>query len=179
MQWPPSFTLDVWITATPFWLSNGFHSSMAKADIQCMSERRQIRLLWSVKFKLSQNDFPIPQYVKIFPPFPLLIANLSRESIYDQNIHPSMLGAGSYPRFRSCPSVLGLLYIHLVIHFGGKLIRSVNRLRGILMGKKIYRPYVLSLTPNCHTTIVHVLLVGELKQAVSHFMGSYMLWQFH
>ena len=31
-----------------------------------MCERPQNRLLWSVKFKLSQIDFPIPQYMQIF-----------------------------------------------------------------------------------------------------------------
>lgn len=38
---------------------------------------------------ISQNDFPIPQYVQIFLSFLLLIINISAESTDDKNIHPS------------------------------------------------------------------------------------------
>ena len=180
IQWPPSFTLDVWTTATPFWLSNAFPSSMAKADAQRLSERSQNRLIWSVKFKLnhvlniSQNDFPIPQCVQIFPSFPLLTVKLSIESTDDQNIHPSMLGCWLLPRVQIMS--LGArppLYLPRHSRWGKTHQISWTGSRYV-NGETLYRLYILSLTPNCHTSIVHVFLAADLKQAVSHFMSSYI-----
>ena len=67
------------------------------------------------------------------------------------------------------------LYIGLVIHIGGKLIRHNKQVQRYADAEIFYRLYVLSLIPNCHTSIVHVRLAVNLKPAVIRIMSSYTL----
>ena len=117
-----------------------------------------------VNSHLSQNDFPIPQYVKIsFITSPLQIVNLSTESIDDQNICPLM------PEIAACPgSIMSLrarplffvvymcIEICLVIHIEGKLIRYSEQAHRYANGKIFQRLYTLAIALNCHTNIVHM-----------------------
>lgn len=82
------------------------------------------------------------------------------------------------PEWLSCPLMSRgarptfCLYIFLVIHVWGKLIRHNKQEQRYADRETIYRPHNLSLSPNCHTGIVHVLLAVKLKPAVIHIMSS-------
>ena len=61
------------------------------------------------------------------------------------------------------------LYIDLVIHAGVKLkLRHSKQIQRYAYGETFYRPYILSLIPNCHTSTVHTLLAVNVKPAVIH-----------
>ena len=57
------------------------------------------------------------------------------------------------------------LYIGLVIHVGEKLIRHNKPVQRYADGETFYSLYILSIIPNCHTNIVHVLQAVDLKPA--------------
>lgn len=58
---------------------------------------------------------------------------------------------------------------------GVELIRSSEQAERYVNEEKCNRPYILSVVPNCHTSIMHVLLAIDLKQAVLHIVSSYTL----
>ena len=150
-----------------FWLSNVFSSSMAKAYVQCMSERPQNGLLWSVKFKVNRvSAWMTSPYLKICADFSI-ISLFNCKSFNRPKHAPWCQGdLAACPGSRSCSFVLGLLSICLDIYVGGKLIRYCKQAQKYINGETLYRPYILSLIPHCHTSIVHVLLAIDLKQAV-------------
>lgn len=96
--------------------------------------------------------------MQIFPSFFLLIADLSAECTDDRNICHSMPGSWLLPRLQIMSLVLSLLYIHLLIHLGGKLIRSCEQALRYVNRESFYRAYILSLILNCHTSSIHGLL---------------------
>ena len=49
------------------------------------------------------------------------------------------------------------LYICLVVHVGGKLIRYHEQAQRYVHREMLSRPYILSFISSCHTDIVHVL----------------------
>lgn len=64
-------------------------------------------------------DSPQPQYRRFFHHV-LLIANLSIGNTDNQSICPIMLGCCLLPQVQIMSLGIGPLYIHLVIHIGGK-----------------------------------------------------------
>ena len=76
-------------------------------------------------------------------------------------------------------SVLGLLYICLIINVWGKLIRYYKQAQRHTDGKRLWRVCILSVRLNCYTRIVHVLFAAKFKQAVLHIMSSFTLWQLY
>ena len=86
LQWPPSFTLNIWTTATPFWLSNPFPSTMAKADIQCIFNRSNNRPPWSVYLKLNLVQavmtFPYLHMWRFFHHFPFWLQIFQQTKVY-------------------------------------------------------------------------------------------------
>ena len=71
----------------------------------------------------------------------------------------------------SLPLMLSLLYIHLVIHVEEQLLRFHEQTQRYVNGEILYKLHILSLIPNYHTSIAHVFLTADLKQAESHFMS--------
>ena len=65
----------------------------------------------------------------------------------------------------SLPLMLSLLYIHLVIHVGERLLRFHEQTQRYVNGEILYKLRILSLIPSCHTSIAHVFLTADLKQA--------------
>ena len=49
------------------------------------------------------------------------------------------------------------LYICLVVHTGGKLIRYHEQAERYMNREMLYRPYILSFIPSCPANIVHML----------------------
>ena len=97
-----------------------------------------------------------------FPRFPFLL------QIFQQKTSMTKISGvlGSYSRFRSHPSVPGLLYIYLVIHIGGKLIRSCGQDQRYGNGEILYRPCILLLILDYYTRLVCVHVASDLKQAM-------------
>lgn len=76
-----------------------------------------------------------------------------------------------------CHLVLGLLFVYMYMNFfffffallsmwGGELLRYHEQAQRYVNGETFYKPYILSLVPNCYTSIIHAFLAVDLKQAV-------------
>ena len=103
--------------------------------------------------------------------FPPLITNLSIESIDNQYIFPALPDVAQLPALGPSRS-LGArptfcLYVGLVIHDGGKLIRSTKQEQRCADGETFDRLYILALTLSCNTSIEHRLFV-VVVQSLSH-----------
>ena len=115
---------------------------------------------------------PPPQYVQIFWSVPLLMSHLPNQKAVMIKIPiPWCWGAGSYPRLPQVQimslSARSPLYfasysycrkINQISWAGSDVCWWVNTLFLSL------RANMLSLVPNCHTSIVHMLLAEDLKQ---------------
>ena len=134
-----------------------FLSGQSRCTMHVWKATKQAALVSTMQVKPYINLLTSP-----YCSFSFLIANLSVEITAIKVFVPQCWGAGSYPAFRLCPLSARSPYIHLIMPIGGKLIRSCEQTQRYVNGKTLYRPYILSLIPNGHASIVHVFLAADL-----------------